>query len=124
MDKIMHQTTKPLTLLKSLVVSYIITAFILLLLSFLMLKADLPGIVLSGGIYLSYIVSVFLGGFLTGKRLEQKKFLWGLLLGVIYFAILLLISLLMNEVAPLPMGSYFTVFLVCAVGGMLGGMIS
>ena len=124
MDKILHQNTKPLALLKGLMISYIITAFLLLLLSFLMLKVDLPSMIISGGIYFVYIISVFIGGFFVGKRLEQKKFLWGLLLGVFYFVVLMVVSLMMNRVAPLPLASFFTVFVVCGLGGMLGGMIS
>ena len=59
-----------------------------------------------------------------GKKVEQKKFLWGLLMGVFYFVILMLISLFMNRVSPLPLGSFFSVFIISSLSGMLGGMIS
>lgn len=124
MDKILHQNNKVTAILMGLVFSYIITAFVLLLLSFLMLKLDLPSAVISGGINFSYIISAFIGGFLVGKKLEQKKFLWGLAMGVIYFIILLLVSLAMNSTSPLPLGGLFTVFIICGLSGMLGGMIS
>lgn len=124
MDKILHQNTKMFALLKGLLISYIITAFLLLLFSFLMLKMDLPSIVISGGINFAYIVSAFIGGFFVGKRLEQKKFLWGLAMGALYFVVLLMVSLLMNRVSPLPFGGLFTVFIICGLSGMLGGMIS
>lgn len=124
MDKIFHQNTKWMALLKGLLFSYIITAFMLLLLSFLMLKLDLPSMVISGGINFAYIISAFIGGFFVGKKTEQKRFIWGLVLGVFYFVILLLISLMMNQVSPIPLGSLFTVFIICGLSGMLGGMIS
>lgn len=124
MDKILHQNTKMFALLKGLLISYIITAFLLLLFSFLMLKMDLPSIVISGGINFAYIVSAFIGGFFVGKRLEQRKFLWGLAMGALYFVVLLMVSLLMNRVSPLPFGGLFTVFIICGLSGMLGGMIS
>lgn len=124
MDKIFHQNTKILSLLKGLLISYIITAFILLLLAFLMLKLDLPSAVVSGGINFAYIISAFIGGFFVGKRLEQKKFMWGLVMGVCYFLVILLISLMMNRVSPLPLGNLFTVFIISSMSGMLGGMIS
>ena len=124
MDKIFHQNTKILSLLKGLLISYIITAFILLLLAFLMLKLDLPSAVVSGGINFAYIISAFIGGFFVGKRLEQKKFMWGLVMGVCYFVVILLISLMMNRVSPLPLGNLFTVFIISSMSGMLGGMIS
>jgi len=123
-DKIFHQNTKILSLLKGLLISYIITAFILLLLAFLMLKLDLPSAVVSGGINFAYIISAFIGGFFVGKRLEQKEFMWGLVMGVCYFLVILLISLMMNRVSPLPLGNLFTVFIISSMSGMLGGMIS
>ncbi len=124
MDKTFRQNTKIIYVLEGLLFSYIVTAFILLILSFLMLKLDLSGTVISGGINFVYIISAFTGGFFIGKKTEQKKFLWGLLIGVAYFIILLLVSLMMNRVSPLPLGSLFTVFIISSLSGMLGGMIS
>ncbi|HKL79971.1 MAG TPA: TIGR04086 family membrane protein [Mobilitalea sp.] len=124
MDKAFRQNTKIIYLLEGLLFSYIITAFILLLLSFLMLKLDLSSTVISGGINFVYIISAFSGGFFMGKKAEQKKFLWGLAMGVFYFVVLMLVSLLMNRVSPLPMGSFLVVFIISSLSGMLGGMIS
>ena len=124
MDKAFRQNTKMFAVLKGLLFSYIITAFILLLLSFLMLKLDLSSAVISGGIIFAYIVSTFIGGFFVGKKIEQRKFLWGLIMGVFYFIILMLVSLMMNRAEPLPLGNLFTAFIICSMSGMAGGMIS
>ncbi len=124
MDKVIQQNSKLFALLKGLLFSYIITAFVLLLLSFMMLNLDLPAGVISGGIILSYIVSAFIGGFFVGKKLEQKKFIWGFAMGVTYFIILLMVSLILNKVSPLPIGNFITTFIICSVSGMLGGMLS
>lgn len=124
MDKAIRQNTKVLFLLKGLLFAYIITAFILLLLSFLMLKLELSSLVISGGINFAYIVSTFLAGLYVGKRVELRKFFWGLMMGVMYFVILMLISLLMNRVSPLPLGGLLTVLVMCGLSGMLGGMFS
>lgn len=124
MDKTIRQNTKMLSLLKGLLFSYIITAFLLLILSFLMLKLDLSSVVISGGLNFVYIISAFIGGFFVGKKVEQKKFIWGLVMGLFYFVTLVLISLLMNRANPMQMGSLFTVFIICNLSGMLGGMIS
>ncbi|NLZ83523.1 MAG: TIGR04086 family membrane protein, partial [Clostridiales bacterium] len=104
--------------------AYIITAIILLILSLLMLKLNLPAIVTSVGINLAYIASSLLSGFYVGKKVEQKKFIWGLLMGVIYFVILMLVSLIMNQSSPLPLGNMLTVLVICGMSGMLGGMLS
>ena len=124
MDKAFRQNTKMIYLLEGLLFSYIITAFVLLLLSFLMLKLDLSSTVISGGINFVYILSAFSGGFFVGKKTEQKKFLWGLAMGIFYFVVLMLVSILMNRVSPLPMGGFFVVFIISSLSGMLGGMIS
>ena len=124
MDKGLHQNAKAMALLRGVLFSYIMTAFVLLLLSFLMLKLDLSGAVIGGGIIFAYIVSTFIGGFFVGKKLEQKKFLWGLVMGIIYFAIVLVVSLAMHRASPLPVGNLFTTFIICSLSGMLGGMIS
>jgi putative membrane protein, TIGR04086 family/integral membrane protein, TIGR04097 family len=124
MVKGVHQNEKVLALFRGVLFSYIVTAFMLLLLSFLMLKLDLSGAVIGGGIIFAYIISTFIGGFFVGKKLEQKKFVWGLLMGVIYFAIVLVVCLALNRVSPLPFGNLFTTFVICSLSGMAGGMLS
>jgi len=89
-----------------------------------MLKLELSSAVISAGINIAYIISSLSGGFFIGKKMEQKKFIWGLIIGALYFIILLLVSLIMNSGGTLPLGNYFTVFIITSLSGMLGGMIS
>ncbi|CRZ33414.1 putative membrane protein (TIGR04086 family) [Herbinix hemicellulosilytica] len=124
MNKAVTQNKKFIYVLEGLLFSYIITAILLLIVSFLMLNFELSGSVISGIINVTYIVSTFMGGFFVGKKTEHRKFIWGLVVGVFYFIILMLVSLLMNRVGPLPIGSLITVFIITGLGGMLGGMIS
>ncbi len=124
MDKVLHRNSKVVVILRDLLVSYIITGLLLMLLAFLMLKADVSGMILNGGILLTYILSSFTGGFLLGKSAEQKRFLWGLGMGALYFVILVLISILTNSVMGMEAGRVVTVMAVCLFSGMLGGMIS
>ncbi len=124
MDKVLHRNSKALVILKNLLISYIVTGLLLLLLSFLMLKLDLSNGILSGGIILTYILSCFIGGFLLGKRAEQKRFLWGLLMGGLYFLIILFVSILGNTLAGIEAGRVATVLMICLFSGMLGGMVS
>ena len=53
-----------------------------------------------------------------------KKFLWGLLAGILYFVLLLLISLGVYHSVQGELMNLLTTFLLCAGGGMLGGMVS
>lgn len=111
-------------MLEGLLLSYIVTAILLLLISFLYLKLDLPSAVISGLFNVTYILSAFAGGFFIGKKTEQRKFIWGLVLGVFYFVILMLVSIIMNRVDTIHFGSLFTVLVITGLSGMLGGMIS
>lgn len=124
MDKVLHRNSKALVILKDLLISYIVTGILLLILSFLMLKLDLSNGILSGGIILTYILSCFIGGFLLGKSAEQKRFLWGLLMGGLYFLIILFVSILGNTLTGIEAGRVATVLIICLFSGMLGGMVS
>ena len=59
-----------------------------------------------------------------GKLEGQKKFLWGLGTGVVYFVLLLLISFGMYREVSSGTGDLFLTFALCTGGGMLGGMVS
>lgn len=107
-----------------LLLSYLITTMGLMLLAFLLFKISLNESVVSVGIILIYIISNFLAAFICGKKCKGKKFLWGLGIGSVYFAVLILLSLLMSgSVVGLGSG-LLTTFLICAGSGMLGGMLA
>lgn len=113
-----------LFLLKSLLFSYILTAAFLLLLAFLLYKLGLTEKVVSIAIIVIYVIATFFAGFVTGKKMQSRKFLWGLLMGGLYFLVLLVVSLLVNGNVGELGNSFFTTMILCAAGGMLGGMLS
>lgn len=110
--------------LKALLCAYIVTGILLLVLTLLLYKAGLSEENVNAGIILTYVISTFSGGFVIGKLARVRKFLWGLLLGVVYFVLLLLISLGIYHSLQSDLMNLATTFLLCAGGGMLGGMIS
>ncbi|WP_310602423.1 TIGR04086 family membrane protein [Anaerosporobacter sp.] len=124
MNKVAEKKTLPIHIAKALIFAYIVTAIILLLLSFILYKAQIPSGVVSVGVILAYILSTFVGGFFIGKKVEARKFLWGIAVGAIYFLIVIIISIIMNKAAFGSAGSIVTVLGMCLLGGMLGGMIS
>ena len=107
---------------KALLVSYLLTGGLLLLLAGLLYRFRLDEGKIQIGIILIYIFSCFAGGFLSGKMMKSRKFLWGVLLGLLYFLIMTLVSLAVNRGLQDGTTSYFTTFLLCMGGGMLGGM--
>ena len=111
-------------LLKSLLFSYILTVLMLGVLAFLLYKLQLGEKAVNMAIIVIYVAATALGGFLAGKRMKSRRFLWGLLLGGAYFLILTAGSLIVGK-GNIQMGSsFFTTLVLCAGGGMLGGMLS
>jgi len=118
------KTKVPSVLIKAVLISGIITAIILFILSLLLYKANIGDNIIKIGVVITYIVSCFVGGFLSGKGIRERKFLWGLICGGIYVAIILMISLVLGGQKDGNIVNYMTTVLLCLGSGMLGGMIS
>ena len=114
---------KAVFIIKCMLGAYILTAGLLLLLAFILYRFGLSEKVVSVCIIAIYIVVTFLAGLLAGKREGKRKFLWGLLMGVLYFGILTAVSLVVNKGLEDVAGNMLTVFFLCAGSGMLGGML-
>ena len=123
MIRFWKKNEKIANVLKCLLVSYIMTGIFILILAFLLYKFSLPKQVIGIGVILIYIISTFLGGFLLGKIIEVKKFLWGFVLGSCYFLILIIISLIVNGGLQNLSGNFFLTMILCSGSGMLGGML-
>lgn len=112
-----------LYLLKSLLFAYILTGVLLALLSFLLYKLGFGEKVVAIAIIVIYVAATFFAGFLAGKRMKSRRFLWGLLEGAAYFLVLAAISFLAGERDAVVGSSFFTTLALCTGGGMLGGML-
>lgn len=113
-----------LFILKCLLFSYILTGGMLLLLAFLLYKLHLSEKVVNICMILIYVAASFFAGFITGKRKGKKKFFWGGAMGALYFAVLFVISAVINRSFPQLSADFTTTILLCVGGGMLGGMLS
>ncbi len=111
-------------LVKTLLFSYILTGILLALLAFLLYRLRLGEKAVSAAIIVIYVAATFFGGFVAGKKLESRRFLWGLVMGAAYFLVLALISLAAGQGGIQLGNSFLTTFVLCAGGGMLGGMLS
>lgn len=115
---------KAVWMIKSLLCAYVVTGIFLLILTLLLYKMGLSEENVNAGITLIYVISTFAGGFVMGKLTGSRKFLWGLLAGILYFLLLVLISLGLYHSFQSEISGLITTFLLCAGGGMLGGMIA
>jgi len=111
-------------ILKNMLISYLLTAGLLLLLSLLLYRFGLSENIVSMSITGIYVIATFLSGFLAGKREQTKRFLWGLLMGLLYFLLLSAVSLIVDS-STFSLGrGFITTLILCCAGGMLGGMLS
>lgn len=113
-----------LSILKILLVMYMVTGALLLILSAMLYKMQLSESVVSIGIVLIYVLSGFTGGFLSGKVMKQKRFLWGMTMGACYFLILVLGSVVFQKGINMDLSRFATTLVLCTASGMTGGMAS
>lgn len=116
--------SKPWRIVRTLILSYLLSAVMLLIMTFLLYKFRLSESQIVIGIYVTYIISCLLGGFLSGKAMKTRRFFWGLLTGILYFAALFLMSSLQDQAVTSDMPHIIIVLGLCAASGMIGGMFS
>lgn len=114
----------PVVLLKSLLVSYLMAGALLLLLALLLYRMQLSAQAVSIGILVIYAVTAGLSGWLAGKGMQDRRFLWGLLTGSLYFCVLAALTLIVNHGLQDVGNHFFTTLMICSGAGMLGGMLS
>lgn len=105
-------------------VMFVVSGLLLLLLAFLLYRFELAEGIVRGAVVGIYIISGFCGGFLLGKKQKTKKYLWGFIGGVCYFAILFLFSATMKKGIDFNLTKILTCFILCSASGMTGGMLS
>ncbi|MBE5940796.1 MAG: TIGR04086 family membrane protein [Lachnospiraceae bacterium] len=111
-------------LLKTTIATIVTTFVCLLVLTLALYKFNLQEKFMEAGIMITYFLSNFIGGFLLGKVQEKRRFAWGALLGLIYFIILIFLSVIVNGPAAISLSSSVVAFVVCVISGSIGGMVS
>lgn len=112
------------TTLRCLLFSYLLTGILLVALAFALYKLHLKEAQVQIAVYATYIITCFLGGILMGKGIRQRRFFWGLCLGILYFLVLWLVSLALNKGINGSPTQVMMVLAMCAAGGTAGGMFS
>ena len=99
------------------------TAVLLLLAAVLLDKLGLTESQARYIVYEVYLVTARAAGMIAGKWQRERKFMWGALAGIVWFLIVLIISLCFGS-APLDTGQLFPAAVCMVGGGMLGGMLA
>lgn len=111
-----------LSFVRGLLTAYAISAVLLIVLAFLIYQWSISEEIVRGGILTAYVLSCFFGGILVSRSHTGKRYLWGMAAGVLYYAILLLVSFVWRPGDMSGAGNVFPVLFLCLSGGMLGGM--
>ncbi len=118
-----HWTGKTAAVLMGLFAAYLITLLGILLLAFALYQWGMSVEMAEISVLVLYCLSCLIGGMICGKKAENRKFLWGLLLGVCYFLVLLLISVTSVQGISTRMQEIILPGCICVFSGMLGGML-
>ncbi len=110
-------------LIKALLVSYIITAVLLVITAFAMYKLGFGENTVNLIIIIIYVLSSFIGGLISGKMVKEKKYIWGLALGALYVLVIVLVSFILNGTITFSAVYSLTTVILCLAAGMLGGML-
>ncbi len=109
---------------KILLAMFAVTALLLFLLAFLVQQFEWGSGAISVGISSVYVLSCFIGGLFAGKVQKTKKFIWGILMGLMYVVILLMLTLLTKHGFQASVSEFVVNLLLCLGGGMIGGMLA
>lgn len=80
--------------LKETLIQMIISTVLLALIAFVVLKISPSVATIKIMVLIIYGIASFCGGVIVGKVMESRKFVWGALAGLIYFAIIFLTALI------------------------------
>lgn len=108
-------------LVKGLVLSAVITFVAVMVLALLILKTDISEKALQIAVVAVYVVACFIAGFHNGRKLKHRRFMWGILGGLLYFVILLILTMAQGGVQF--HAGLLTTALICLGSGMFGGML-
>lgn len=124
MEKVGTGRDRVLKILSTLLIMYVITGAALMVLALLLYKMQLSENIVSVGIMIIYVIAGLLGGLIAGKRMKTRRFLWGVLMGAVYFLVLLAGSFILNRGITSDLLHVVTTLVMCMAAGMIGGMLS
>lgn len=106
------------------VIAYLTSVVLILIFAFVLLKMQLGTGVTEVLILITYGLSALTGGWYAGRKNEKRKFLFGMMVGIVYFILLFLITEMAEGQVQPEISSSLAALGLCLAGGMLGGMIS
>lgn len=112
------------TLVKVVLIQIILTAILAGIAAFIMYKFNSGDNVYKVSVVAIYAITAGVGGIIIGKIKERKKYLWGIMAGGIYIALIICVSLIATGSVDCSVAKIIPSVLAAVIGGMAGGMIS
>lgn len=113
-----------MAILKDTLLEMLVSVILLLIAAFVVLKISPSAMVIKIIVLGIYAVSSFVGGFILGKVMDKRKFLWGMISGAVYFIIIMLVAFIVNGNVGAGSINVISGLVASVVAGMLGGMVS
>lgn len=111
-------------MLVAVIIAYVLTGILILAAGFVSFKLDLSDRAIGFMVVFIYIFVNAVAGLYIGHRCEKRRFFFGMLEGLLYGAILLVVSVAFSGGTANIAVDGLCSLLLCAGGGTLGGMIS
>ena len=112
------------TIAKETLIQMIISVILIAMAAFVVLKISPSEMVIKVIILAVYAIAAFVGGFIMGRVMDKRKFLWGAAAGAIYIAIILLAAIIVKGSADARTIGVMSGIIVSLAAGTVGGMIS
>ena len=109
--------------IKAMVLGYMISAASLAVLAFLLYQWDIKENHLRVGILIIYVLACLGGGIYIGRKTKQRQYVWGLFVGLFYFAVHMAGVAALEGIAPEHIIPVTSLAVLCMGSGMMGGML-
>ena len=111
-----------MAVVKGIIISYIVTLLIFALFAFILSNTDFPEKYITPVVIITTIISVLIAGSITARTLKSRGWVNGSVVGMIYIAVLYLVSSVANR--NFGVDRYvITMLLVGIFSGAIGGII-
>ena len=115
--------TKVLNVSKAILISYILSAIALVVLAFIMYKSGLTKSQVEIGVKVIYFISAFIAGLVIALKEKRRRLFWGMAMGAVYMAIIIIISLIVNKGNVENIVEMLLNVAICVAGGGIGALI-
>ena len=111
-----------ISMLKGLIISYILTAAVFLIYALLITYTDVTEEHISTAALITTVIVCVICGFITARSASSRGLIWGIISGVLY-ALLMFITGFLLIPSFVPTSKFIVMSVLAAAAGGLGGII-